>query len=434
MIGSLEFADGEREMPTRSWRGEQTLEDIVEAAWRLSDREGAARMLAGVTLGAVAEEAGMTRAGLSHHFTSREELALAMAESLVAGFSMAPVEEVTQWLSELAVEDVLDSLRVAAQANWNAHSRPDQLLGASRMLALYAGGIGPHAVGEVRGLAGARFLGQLLSHMGEVYEAALGRAGLRLIEPFTYHELARMLEGLGGALLVQHATQPGTIRDDLYADVVAVILSAITTPSAQPAEVQDLAMAFARQAAVVQRIDLSDWLDFLVDVAPAFVDGTDQVAFSALARAGGCPAGEIRETFGTVRFVAACCFVRHMVPVVEAASRNSSGPDRALSDVLCEISRWAAAEPYIAQALLAERLLARTIHGNEIGPADIRVLVPLAPVMSATMGHLTLPLPQLVRLGSSMAHTLLVHASTHVTEPPHVAAELASRLIPRGER
>lgn len=62
--------------------------DILDAAIRVAERDGAARL----TLEATAEEAGVTRGGMTYHFRDRDTLILAMYEHLAAGWEAKLVE------------------------------------------------------------------------------------------------------------------------------------------------------------------------------------------------------------------------------------------------------------------------------------------------------------------------------------------------------
>ena len=374
----------------------------------------------------------MSRAGLGHHFGSRDELGVGMAGWLVEQVTGFPVDEIDRWLHETPSDDVLAWMHGAAQANWDAFSVPEEIRYESRLLSVLAAAVEDRPdTADLRRLVKERFRGRYLPALEGVYQVALDRSGRRLIEPFTLDEVARLLDGLAESLLIQRAFEPGAVRDDLFADAVSVIVTAITTPVSEVASVDDLSAYFVRRAASVPPVDLASWLEFLGLVAPLFAGGIGPVTFSALSRAGHRSAGEIRETFGTVRNAAASTFARHLDTFELAANRNPSAPGRALSDLLCEIARVAAAEPHVAQALMSERLLARTTVGPDVGPGDIRLLVPLGPMVSLAMRPVAgIAVQPLVDLATSVINTLLAYASTHVSVPPHLAAEHAMRLIP----
>ena len=419
-------------MPARSWRGDQTRDAIVEAAWRLTDAQGWGRVVGGLRVGAIAAEAGISRAGVAHHFGSRQELGEAMATWLVDQTSMTSIDDVDSELAEIPTGGVLESMRAAAQANWDGLSTPDELRFLGRLLRLYSASLEPgEQTVELRRLVNEDFRGGYLPVLVQLYEVAMAQAGLRLIEPFTVEELARVLEALAESLLIQFALEPDTIRSDLYTDAVSVLMSAITSPVSEVVAIEDLSTFFVDLAAPVPRVDLAPWMGFLELVAPLFAHGVEHVTFSALARAGRRPATAISETFVTVQTVAASVFVRHIARFEAVVERNDGSPERALNELLCAIAETAAAEPHAAQALLAERLFARTV-ARELGPNDIRMLVPIAPIVSRALRQVAnVPLESLVELASSVVNTLLAYASTHVGDPARVAAEHVLRLVGR---
>lgn len=72
--------------------GGTTRDGILDAAERLIVRDGVQHL----TIGRVAEEAGVSRGGLFYHFPSKEVLVQAMVQRLVEGWSRALVEQMAQ--------------------------------------------------------------------------------------------------------------------------------------------------------------------------------------------------------------------------------------------------------------------------------------------------------------------------------------------------
>lgn len=419
---------------SRSGRTAATRAAILEAAWRLVDQRAAVGVVGAASLAAIAAEAGVSRAGLVHHVPTRRDLGLVMADRLVAASTGLSYEDVAEVLRDMAPERVLEAIRDVAQANWDALNEPDAGGFEARFLRVMSAAFngGPEA-DELRRVVAERYWGRFLPDLMTAYEIGMQRAHLRLVEPFTLEEVARILEGLADALMRQSLLEPGAVREELYADAVAVVLSAITTPRSEVIAVEDLSAYFVQQAAAVPRMDLEGWMPFLRQVGPLFVDGVGGISFHALAAAGtaGRTATEIRQTFGTVQSVAACVFVRHMPRFERAVRGLDQDPDAALQQLLVEVARAAGEEPHLAQALLAERLRSRTAVGAEVGPNDIRMLVPVAPMVSAAMRLIGLPLRALVDLGSTVLNAVLAEASAYPSDPPETVVEHALRLIPR---
>jgi AcrR family transcriptional regulator len=70
-------------------KGEQTRERILDHAWRLASRDG----LAGLTVGTLAADLGLSKSGLFAHFGSKEELQLEVLRTAAAHFADRVVRE-----------------------------------------------------------------------------------------------------------------------------------------------------------------------------------------------------------------------------------------------------------------------------------------------------------------------------------------------------
>lgn len=87
---------GQRRYATLLAKGEDRRQRILAAAQRLMTRNGSR----GTTLGQIAREAGVSPAGLLHHFESKEQLLHAVLDArddddlATADLSMSPVEQV----------------------------------------------------------------------------------------------------------------------------------------------------------------------------------------------------------------------------------------------------------------------------------------------------------------------------------------------------
>jgi AcrR family transcriptional regulator len=64
-------------------KGEETRERIVERAWRLASRDG----LAGLSIGKLAGELGLSKSGLFAHFGSKEDLELQILKTAAERFT-----------------------------------------------------------------------------------------------------------------------------------------------------------------------------------------------------------------------------------------------------------------------------------------------------------------------------------------------------------
>ncbi|HNH95539.1 MAG TPA: hypothetical protein PLY51_08265, partial [Microthrixaceae bacterium] len=92
---------------------------------------------------------------------------------------------------------------------------------------------------------------------------------------------------------------------------------------------------------------------------------------------------------GTSRSVAAVSFARHLDAVVAAAvRRRDTSVEVALSDVVTELARRAQAEPWVAAALVHERVLARASDPDRLVGLDVRRAVPLDDLIGDLLAEL----------------------------------------------
>lgn len=121
---------------------------IVEAAWRVVDRQGVVQLLAGVSLRDIAEEIDISASTISYHFDGQEGLAWAMIESLVDARDLEPLRALTEVVhAEPGTIDPSELVRAAAQADWDELSRPESSTFERRLMRVLAA-TGSDADGE----------------------------------------------------------------------------------------------------------------------------------------------------------------------------------------------------------------------------------------------------------------------------------------------
>lgn len=91
---------------------------ILEAAIRVAHREG----ISGLTLEATAEEAGLTRGGITYHFSSREALNLAIQQHLAAEWEQSLIREAGRTAAECTpTERMVAYTRASSESIGRAH-------------------------------------------------------------------------------------------------------------------------------------------------------------------------------------------------------------------------------------------------------------------------------------------------------------------------
>jgi AcrR family transcriptional regulator len=103
---------------TQEERSTETRRKLLEAAVRVSQESGYANL----TISKVAQHAGLTNGAMQHHFSSRDELVLAMLDALYPVLEI-PFEEIASRKSTVRerVNTFIDLL-------WQIYSRPEYLV------------------------------------------------------------------------------------------------------------------------------------------------------------------------------------------------------------------------------------------------------------------------------------------------------------------
>jgi len=142
---------------------------------------------------------------------------------------------------------------------------------------------------------------------------------------------------------------------------------------------------------------------------------------------------EVARRFGSVRRVAAVSFHRHVAGIDQAA-RHRVGVDPILGvvDLICELARRAQSDRQCARALLGERIGAQLDSTQVVDVDDIRISVPLGPVLFDVARPVTDLAPErLYDVVALMVDTALDYAMTRPDAAPAAVAELVLRLLPQ---
>lgn len=353
---------------------------IIQAAWNEADALDASLLVAGLSLRRIAEAAGVSPGTVRYHFPTMRELGLAMADELLAGMSLVPIEDTAEGLALLATEGLATASRVAAQTNWDMLAVAEERRFEERVhrLVNVALGNGPDAEAMRRKLQEG-YWGAFRPDVDAMLQITLDGSGRAMVAPFTVRDLSILTGALSIALFVEADCQPGAVRPGLYADAVVALVRGSTMPIARTRSIDEVA---AEMHADVPggRSGREALVGLAQTAAPLFADGFDDVGFAAVRDAGDptIPIEAVVEAFGTVRAVAATSFSRHVDDIAEAAvRRRDRSPEVAVADLIHELARRAQGEPWVALALLQERADATVRSGENVGVDDIRSLVPL---------------------------------------------------------
>jgi AcrR family transcriptional regulator len=410
-------------------KGAATRRKIVEAAWALSDARGAEAILAGVTLREIATAADMTPSAVTYHFPTMQSLGLAMVEHLADSVSMTPIEIVDQLLDRVLDEGVAAVVRAGAQANWNILTEPAEVDVERRLTRCYSA-IGDNPDSEAIKRLIASTTAVWIAEAQHVYERTAARMGLRLVEPFTFEDLARAAAAVSEGLLYQWMCDPRAVRPELAADVLVALVSATLARAPSSVTLEERAADLPRPPAA----ELTDDGDAAAAAAVAslFAEGVAEVTLTEVARAMGCGPEEVAERFGSVDGVAALSFVRHVGRVAEAVDRRHEVTAAVrLTDGVYELTRCVQGDPHCAIALLQER------HRSAIQPttgssgravgASVSFATALLPPLRALVDR---PDADVVELAELIVDTSLGHGATHPRTPPGAITDVVLRLVP----
>lgn len=189
-------------------RGEATRESLVEAARRLFGEKG----FNSTSLDEIVKEAGVTKGALYHHFSDKEELFKAVAESVR--------RETTTKLQDLfLLPDSFAALEAGCLAIFDAYLDP-----AVRQIVLT----------DARSVLSPAAYRDLQSRDESAFVRATLRRAMRegVVETQPLRPLASMLTGAIGeaCTLIADADDPGTARDDV-GRVLSRLLAGLRPPS-----------------------------------------------------------------------------------------------------------------------------------------------------------------------------------------------------------
>jgi AcrR family transcriptional regulator len=344
-------------MPTA--KGEETRRRIVWAAWELTSRCGAEQLLGGLSLRDVAAEAGMSPSALTYHFPTMRDLAMGMVDELVQSHGPQAQESVEAPFVGVEAKSMAETVSEAAAANWAVITTPDEVE-FERRFARCLAATGSEADGNEVALRLAGFHRSWVEEMSAIYEDAAASASLRLVDPFTFQELAAILTAVFEGLQRHWMSDSRLVRDRLVAEAAVAIASVMLVPSGQVVALGEVSAGLPRGDLDPGAEELDPGVAAAVGVAGLFSGGVEGVTLTEVAEALEWHPDEVLARLGPVRRVAALCFARHVGGIEAAASRRrDADPALALGDALFELARCVKGDRWCALALLFERLETR---------------------------------------------------------------------------
>jgi len=425
-------------------RGAKTRASLVEAAWRLVDSMDLTETLAGLTPSRVAEAAGVTAGAFHHHFDTHEDLVAAMVDALFAellgddgvGVLPGPGHELAGSVDGEAGPSVSESglpsdlARVAARAAWARSSSATGLQFLVRGLLVQNRASVTRLVDgrELSEVVDERYWQRFFEASVRLYDAAFEAAGRRPIDPFTTTDFARVFSAVQLGFFIQDGAVPNPRSGELYADVVASVVSGWTTPTESHGAVVDLELELLGTPGDGGELDVLR--DVATTAAPLFAGGWEAVRWSAVGAAVGRSPVAVARMFGTTRRVAAVGFAGCADEVIAAAARyRDRDPHRALVDALCVIARAAVASPNLALAFLGERLRSRVGSRRPVDRFDVASAVAIdAPLVDLVESVAIRPSESDVTV-ALLIDTVLMLGSTRTNLAPWEMADHAIQLV-----
>jgi AcrR family transcriptional regulator len=408
-------------------RSEDARASIVAAAWRLADRRDVSQLLAGVSFRDIARELGISASTVSYHFAGPSDLAWAMLDSLEDDIDLEPLRVLTEVLrAEEVPSDVASLVRQATQADWEVLATEESAAFERRLMRALAA-TGGHADG--RGIADRlrdRIWCRYISSLTELIDVICERSGRHFAEPVTSQEMARMSTAMVERLLHQWMVDPEGVRNDLAADGMVAIYSALLRPNHQRVHVDELEASMRRRDEADP--ELAERLQWIRDVDLVTLPPLE-VSLTEIAEVAGVSVRLVGERFRSPVEVAAVSTYRHL-PAISAAfdRRVEIDVELGLVDALCELVRLARAEPSTWGALAIERPRS-AFRGSADG---VHLAVPLDAVVETSVEAMGLGLGELERIDLSrlVVDTVLSYSLTRPGAAPATVAELALRLLP----
>lgn len=312
---------------------------LVDAGMELVLQQCFQDLLASVDTRSITGKAGVTTGSFFHHFRNR------------AAFTDAVIERLEQLWDE-STERSLSStdgfaegmdFRGAAAAEWQRLESDERNSGLQHLLLAVPG----QPVSEDSTRIAADVLAARYQALNDAvlpaYRRGLDAVGREVMPPFQEHDLAVALTALGAGLRARHAADAGSVRPDLYADLVSALVIAVTRPVGEQVRKTEMLSDLDRSVVVrAGNVGLersgSTWRQIAEAAAPLFAERmVGDVKIAEIAKIAGVSASTVYQRFGSVSAVAAAGWARLLPELEVIASKpltTDEGPILRMEQVL----------------------------------------------------------------------------------------------------
>ena len=354
---------------------------LVDAGLELLLQQCFQDLLASVDTRSITGKAGVTTGSFFHHFRNRA----AYADAVIERLEQLWAESTQRSLSSIDGFAARLDFRAAAAAEWRRLESDERHSGVQHLLLAVVGQPVTEESSRTAGDVLAARYRTLNDAVLPAYHRALAAIGREVMPPFTERDLAVVLTAIGAGLKARHVADPGSIRSELYADVVAALVIAVTRPvGEQVREAETLAdldrAVLVRASPVGPERAGTTWRQIAEAAAPLFATRmVGDVKIAEIAEIAGVSASTVYHQFGSVSAVAAAGWAQH-VPELEAIASKplttSEGPIVRMEEVLARYIQLARQN----RGALEGQVLEGVARASS-GPQPTSTLMPLASLL-----------------------------------------------------
>jgi len=413
---------------------------LIDAARQLTDEQPLTRVI-GASTAEVARRAGVSTGAYFHHFPTAAHL----ADAVVRAAQVAPVDQhetVEEIVGALEHLDLAEVLRSDLDQTWQIlvgddditqRLRLQMLLWAHHSQLLHEPDDEFTSVGDVLTAS----YETIDNASADGWRLLLERTERDIAPPFDPELLSVTLTALLEGLRVRHQLQPERVPDHLFGEAAVALSLAVTVPRGRSRRAPDPheplleGRRSSPQARSGARRRLETRRRIIEAATGRFDTGWEQVSMSEVAEWSGVATQTVVNLFGSVRAVAAITFVRFVDEVRSVVREEPDLPALdGLTRTLTLLSQSAATDPESSRALLEERTATRLHRGDQLGPTDIRIEVPLADSVMYWLVAMPLHGAEPTDVASTLIDFVLSQSLSRPGRDSEIV-ELAMRLLPR---
>jgi AcrR family transcriptional regulator len=409
-------------------RGAKTRVALIDAAWRIVDGMSLGDLLVSLTPSRVAAESAKTSGSFHHHFPSHAAFVTAMVDQLLLSHDAdEEIETVTPFLDQESSPPGPSLARAAALADWDLWQRPDRhrrllredLLETTAPTTTLADGR------SLRRVLAVEHWDRSIGELSAMYDAFLEAMGRRLVEPFTTEQITKVIAAVLEGLLLSANLAPGAVDREMFANLIACIVTTFSAPVAVPVRLVDLEIGAIASIETAPDLDLAR--RWGCAALPVIDEGTEVVHFSTVAAAIGVEPRDLAEVFGTPRRLAAAGLAIALPDLAGSFSGSSIADDATAG--LGVLVGHARLHRLAATSLLAERDAGRSKDPGDTGSFDIDAVVPFDECLAAALTAVGAAGPNVVESASIAIDSALLLAVTRPDWSTHEIARVAGSVL-----